>query len=132
MIGKTSQHMGVLVFGAWVGVTQWAQAQSQSSSETLSVAASAINAVPAHAAPAASDSSSVTPAVEKSAQVLFEQTCGACHTLALPSRQRLDRANWEWVMNDMVTLYGCNWTTELERAKILDYLVENFGRDKPR
>lgn len=129
MMRRTSQYVGVLVSAALIGVTQWVHAQP--ASETPSVPVSAVNAVPAQAAPAESNAS-VTPVIEKTAQVLFEQTCGACHTLALPSRQRLDRANWEWVINDMVTLYGCNWTTESERAKILDYLVENFGRDKPR
>lgn len=99
---------------------------------------SPVQAQPAGEAPAApavapaTTGATAMPAVEKSGKVLFEQTCGQCHGLELPSRQRLDRSNWEWVINDMVTLYNCNWTTEQERAKILDYLVENFGRDKPR
>lgn len=105
--------------------------QAQTAGEAPAAPAQAPGAPPAAAAPAATDAVAA-PAVEKSGQVLFEQTCGQCHSLELPSRQRLDRANWEWVINDMVTLYNCNWTTEQERAKILDYLVENFGRDKPR
>lgn len=88
--------------------------------------------VPAAPSPKAAEVTPAAPAVERTGRELFEQTCSVCHGLDLPSRQRLDRANWEWVINDMVTLYNLNWTTEQERAKILDYLVENFGRDKPR
>lgn len=58
---------------------------------------------------------------------LFERTCSACHPLELPTSQRLDRSNWEWVVRDMVEQFGCNWTTEEERAKIIDYLVEHYG-----
>lgn len=129
MMCWTSKPLCVLVSAALVAAAQWVHAQP--ASETTPLPASAINAISAEAASAASGASAA-PAAEKSGQLLFEQTCGQCHTLELPSRQRLDRANWEWVINDMVTLYNCNWTTEQERAKILDYLVENFGRDKPR
>lgn len=67
---------------------------------------------------------------ESSGKELFERTCSACHGLELPRKQRLNRANWEWVINEMAEQYGCNWITEVERAKILDYLVENFGPPK--
>lgn len=67
---------------------------------------------------------------EPTPKELFERTCSACHPLALPTSQRLDRSNWEWVVSDMVEQFGCNLTVEEERAKIIDYLVENYGPQK--
>ncbi len=63
---------------------------------------------------------------------LFEQTCSACHSIALPKSQRLDRSTWEWVIDDMVNEFGCTWITEEQRAVITDYLVAHYGPDRPR
>ncbi|MCG8404876.1 MAG: cytochrome c [Phycisphaerales bacterium] len=58
---------------------------------------------------------------------MYVAYCSACHTLELVESQRLDRTNWEWVMDDVVNEYGGTWITEQEREILIDYLVENFG-----
>jgi mono/diheme cytochrome c family protein len=68
---------------------------------------------------------------EMSPKQLFEVHCGACHTIDLPKSQRLARHDWEWVLDDMEK-YGMTWLTPDQREKIVDHLVENFGRDAPR
>ena len=72
-------------------------------------------------APASADSALVD------AEGLFETHCSVCHSLELPTSQRLDRANWEWVVTDMVSKYGATWITEEQQAIIIDYLVDNYG-----
>ena len=62
-----------------------------------------------------------------SAKTLFETNCSACHSLDLPRSQHLDRNNWEWVMEDMVKKFGCNWLTSEQQQRIIDYLVEHHG-----
>jgi mono/diheme cytochrome c family protein len=59
----------------------------------------------------------------------FEANCGTCHSLDLPKSQRLNRANWEWVMDDMVNQYGATWLTAEDQKLILDYLVSTYGPD---
>lgn len=59
-------------------------------------------------------------------KALFEGFCGSCHSLDLPRSQHLDRANWEWVLEDMVQKYKCSVSPE-QQAQILDYLVEHHG-----
>lgn len=59
----------------------------------------------------------------------FEAYCGTCHSLDLPKSQRLDRANWEWVMDDMITQYGATWLTAEDQQLIIDYLVSAYGPD---
>ncbi len=61
---------------------------------------------------------------------LFEAHCQACHSLELPKSQRLDRQNWQWVIDDMVNKYGMTWLTEEQRQKILDYLVDHYGPEE--
>lgn len=63
---------------------------------------------------------------------MFETQCGICHSLDLPQSQRLNRSNWKWVIDDMVNKFGATWITEEQQKVILDYLVENYGPDKPR
>jgi hypothetical protein len=45
-------------------------------------------------------------------------------------QQRLDRANWEWVMDDMIDKYGATWIDPVLRERIVDYLVEHHGRER--
>jgi hypothetical protein len=72
-----------------------------------------------------------TPAAERLAQgkKRFEAYCGTCHSLDLPKSQRLNRANWEWVMDDMVNQYGATWLTAEDQELIIDYLVSAYGPD---
>lgn len=59
---------------------------------------------------------------------LFEGICAACHSLSLPRSQRLNRTNWEWVLEDMVNKFGCPINEE-QGELILEYLVEFHGPD---
>ena len=65
---------------------------------------------------------------DRAPKTLYEAYCGACHDLKLVQSQRLDKATWEWVMEDMVGKYGATWITPEEQRIIRDYLTENFGR----
>lgn len=67
-----------------------------------------------------------------SSEQLFETHCGACHDLELPRSQRLDRDTWRWVVDDMVNKFGATWITENQQDRIVDYLTENYGPDRPR
>ncbi len=69
----------------------------------------------------------VPPAIPEGAspKQLYEIHCSACHSLELVDAQHLDRSNWEWVMDDMVTVYGATWLTEEEQEIIIDYLIEH-------
>lgn len=60
-------------------------------------------------------------------QALFEARCGLCHSLEVPQSQRLDRATWEWVIDDMVNKFGASFITPEEQKVILEYLVANHG-----
>ncbi len=62
-----------------------------------------------------------------SSAVLTQEYCSACHSFQLVAAQRLDRATWEWVMDDMVEEFGAGWITAQEQRKIIDYLVKHYG-----
>ncbi len=66
------------------------------------------------------------PSVEK----LAIQHCSVCHSFQLVESQRLNRANWEWVMDDMVNKYGAVWISKEDQERIIDYLVERYGPEK--
>ena len=66
------------------------------------------------------------------AKQLFENNCGVCHSLELPRSQRLNRDTWSWVMDDMVNQFGLTWLTEEQQKRIIDYLAEHYGPDRPR
>lgn len=59
-----------------------------------------------------------------------EQTgCVPCHSLRLVDAQRLPRATWD---RELTKMAGWGWTAKPEeRAALLEYLVANFGDDKP-
>jgi cytochrome c5 len=56
--------------------------------------------------------------------------CSVCHSYSLVEQQRLDRANWDWVMDDMIDKYGATWIDPVLRERIVDYLVEHHGRER--
>ena len=53
--------------------------------------------------------------------------CSVCHSFQLVEAQRLDRANWAWVMDDMIGKFGATWIGPDLRALIVEYLVEHYG-----
>jgi mono/diheme cytochrome c family protein len=59
-----------------------------------------------------------------------EQTgCVPCHSLRLVDSQRLSRAAWD---RELTKMAGWGWAGKPEeRAALLEYLVANFGDDKP-
>lgn len=58
-----------------------------------------------------------------------QTTCLPCHSLRLVQSQRLSRAAWDREINKMA---GWGWSASAEdRAALLEYLVANFGDDKP-
>lgn len=59
-----------------------------------------------------------------------EQTgCIPCHSLRLVQSQRLSRATWD---RELTKMAGWGWTAKPEdRAALLEYLVANYGDDKP-
>jgi hypothetical protein len=56
--------------------------------------------------------------------------CSVCHSYQLVEAQRLDRANWDWVMEDMIVKFGAAWINDDLRARIVDYLVEHHGPER--
>jgi cytochrome c1 len=55
------------------------------------------------------------------------ESCMPCHSLRLVESQRLSRAAWNKELDKMV-----GWGTKLnDREAVLEYLVANFGDDKP-
>ncbi len=60
----------------------------------------------------------------------FELHCSACHSLALPRSQHLDRKTWKWVIDDMVAEFGATLLRQEDQKLILDYLVHEHGPEK--
>ena len=55
------------------------------------------------------------------------RACIACHSLRIVHSQRLSRAGWNKELDKMT-----GWGTKIaERDALLEYLVANFGDDKP-
>jgi hypothetical protein len=53
--------------------------------------------------------------------------CTPCHSLRLVESQRLSRATWNKELDKMT-----GWGTKIQdRDALLEYLVANFGDDKP-
>jgi hypothetical protein len=54
-------------------------------------------------------------------------SCTPCHSLRLVQSQRLSRAAWNKEIDKMV-----GWGTKIaDREALLEYLVTNYGDDKP-
>lgn len=69
----------------------------------------------------------VSAAVAADGKQEEQRSCIACHSLRLIHSQRLSRATWNKELDKMV-----NWGTKIQdRAALLDYLVANYGDDKP-
>ena len=56
-----------------------------------------------------------------------QRTCVPCHSLRLIHSQRLSRATWNRELDKMAG-WGTKYT---ERDALLEYLVANYGDDKP-
>jgi hypothetical protein len=67
------------------------------------------------------------PAVLERGQKEEARACVACHSLRLIHSQRLSRATWTKELDKMA-----GWGTKMtDREALLDYLVANYGDDKP-
>lgn len=66
-----------------------------------------------------------------SVEALYRQSCQPCHSLDLVEHQRLNRDDWEWVLEDMVETYGARWITPKQRSELLDFLVDRYGSEEP-
>lgn len=72
---------------------------------------------------------STKPRGDPELDALYRQSCQPCHSLDLVEHQRLDRDDWEWVLEDMVEIYGATWITPKQQERLLDYLSERLGVD---
>lgn len=66
-------------------------------------------------------------AVLEKSQKEEARTCLPCHSLRLIHSQRLSRATWNKELDKMAG-WGVKYT---ERDALLEYLVANYGDDKP-
>jgi mono/diheme cytochrome c family protein len=67
------------------------------------------------------------PAVIEAGKAEEKRACLACHGLRIIHSQRLSRATWDRELTKMA-----GWGTEIRnREALLEYLVANFGDDKP-
>jgi hypothetical protein len=68
------------------------------------------------------------PAMLERGQKEEARTCVPCHSLRLIHSQRLSRATWTKELDKMA-----GWGTKYsDRDALLEYLVANFGDDKPQ
>ena len=67
------------------------------------------------------------PALDGAQQAQVTAMCVACHSVRLIHSQRLARAAWNKELDKMA-----GWGTVMrDREALLEYLVANFGDDKP-
>src|SRR5262245_115930 len=67
------------------------------------------------------------PAVLEKGRNEERRACTPCHGLRIVQVQRISRAAWERELTKMA-----GWGAEMkEREALLEYLVANFGDDKP-
>lgn len=62
-------------------------------------------------------------------QKVAQTSCLPCHSLRLVQSQRLARATWD---RELTKMAGWGWSAKPEdRAAVLEFLVANYGDDKP-
>jgi mono/diheme cytochrome c family protein len=67
------------------------------------------------------------PAMIEKGRAEEKRACAGCHGLRIIHIQRLSRATWDRELTKMA-----GWGTDIrEREALLEYLVANFGDDKP-
>jgi hypothetical protein len=75
----------------------------------------------------ASTAPAADPAGLEKGKAEEKRSCAPCHSLRIVHSQRLSRGTWEKELDKMV-----RWGAVIqERAALLDYLVANYGDDKP-
>jgi len=62
---------------------------------------------------------------EGTGRAAFQRICGVCHSVNVATSQRMTRAEWSGVVNDMVSRGAQGTSGELE--SIVNYLSTNFG-----
>lgn len=76
---------------------------------------------------AAATLSAADPAVIEKGRAEEKRQCVACHGLRIIHVQRLSRAGWGRELDKMA-----NWGAAIaDRDSLMEYLVANFGNDKP-
>lgn len=73
--------------------------------------------------PWAASAQEVSPERLAKGKEAFETNCRVCHDLSVPKSHHYDRANWEWVVDDMVNNYGATFITEEQQKLVVDYLA---------
>ena len=58
--------------------------------------------------------------------------CSACHSIRLVTQQGLSRQAWDDTLDWMVKEQGMPKPEKGERALILDYLAEHYGRESQK
>jgi hypothetical protein len=67
------------------------------------------------------------PAVIEKGRAEEKRACTPCHSLRIIHVQRLSRAAWDRELTKMA-----GWGTDIrDRASLMEYLVAEFGNDKP-
>ena len=57
--------------------------------------------------------------------------CASCHSELIIAQQGLSRRHWDELIDWMVEEQGMVETPEPARTRILDYLAEHYGEDRP-
>jgi putative heme-binding domain-containing protein len=63
---------------------------------------------------------------EGTGRAAFQRICSACHSVNVATSQRMTRAEWSGVVNDMVSRGAQGTSGELE--SVVNYLSTNFGK----
>lgn len=63
---------------------------------------------------------------EGTGKAALQRICGACHSVNVATSQRMTRAQWNAVVNDMVSRGAQGTSGELE--SVVNYLSTNFGK----